>query len=280
MLLIKYNIIILFCFAAILFFFRNLKKKDKQILNLSPKFIPNKNNKNVLVMFSGGLDSTTALYYFLKETDYNVYVHHVILKDATDRWKDELNACKNIVDILKQIRNFNYSESTFHLPLNSLDKYGGYRDDDNTTILFIASKIFSVESYKDIDFIVIGNLDCEMDTKTKQFMNDYINLIYLSKPNTKKPKLINPLSKFNSKKCHYNKNVIKKLIDSSNTLKLTENQNLDFSDSIFDDLICTKKNMFNYLKNNLKNKIVYCRYPKVNQKCGKCFNCILYNEVI
>lgn len=280
MLSIKYNIIILFCFITILYFLRNNKKDKQLLLDLPTKFYPNKNNKNVLVMFSGGLDSTTSLYYLLKETNYNIYVHHVILKDSTDRWKNELQACQNIIKILKDIRDFDYSESTFHLQLNSLDKYGGYRDDDNTTILFIASKIFSVETYKDIDFIVISNLDCEMDSKTSNFMNDYIDLIYKSKPNTKKPRLINPISKFNDKNCSFDINVIKKLINLSNTLKLTENQNLHFNNSIFNDLICTKKNMYNYINNDLKNKIVYCRYPKEHQKCGKCFNCVLYNEII
>lgn len=282
--LIKYNIITLFCFFILYIYFK--VNKSKKLIKLKPniilpsKFIVNKKNKNVLVMLSGGLDSTSSLYNLIKETNYNVYVHHVILKDATDRWKDEIQACNKIVNYLKLIRNFDYSESTFELNLNSMDKFGGYRDDDNTTILFIASKIFSVESYKEIDYIVISNLDCELDSKTTNFMNNFIDIMYKSKYNTKKPMLINPNSKFNNNKCHFNKEIIKKLLNLSNTLKLTENQNIKIDYNIFYELICTKKNMFNNLPKYLKNKIVYCRYPKENIKCGKCFNCVLYDEII
>ena len=75
----------------------------------------NNSTKNILVMFSGGLDSTTALYKLLKETKHNIFVHHIILKDRSNRWKHELQACKNIVSYLKKIRPFNEISSPLRL---------------------------------------------------------------------------------------------------------------------------------------------------------------------
>ena len=48
-------------------------------------------------MFSGGLDSTCALYKLLKETNYTIYAHHIILKDSTKRWEVELNRSRLII---------------------------------------------------------------------------------------------------------------------------------------------------------------------------------------
>ena len=45
----------------------------------------NYNNKKILVMFSGGLDSTTALYYLLKNTNAEIYVHHVIMDTSNGK---------------------------------------------------------------------------------------------------------------------------------------------------------------------------------------------------
>lgn len=270
----QYNIFILVCLLVTYFIFKKIKNPHVNSL------FKNKSIKNVLVMFSGGLDSTTALYKLLKDTDYNIYAHHTILKDSTERWKDELHACKNIVKYLQTIRNFNYSESTFHLPLNSVDKLGGYRDDDNTTILFIASKIFTVEAYKDIDYIVISNLDCEMDHDTLKFMNNFIDIMHKYKWTSKKPTLLNPTSIFNDNKCYVSKNLISKLLNLSNSTKLSENKNIYINDNDFTELICTKKKMFNYLSDELKNNFVYCRNPNNKKTCNKCFNCILYKNII
>ena len=46
--------------------------------------ISNNKSRNILVMYSGGLDSTTSLYKLLKESNHNIYVHHIILKDSTN----------------------------------------------------------------------------------------------------------------------------------------------------------------------------------------------------
>lgn len=230
-------------------------------------------------MFSGGLDSTTALYKLLKETNYNIYVHHVALKDTSSRWIYENKACHQILKYLKNIRNFNYSQSEFFLPMNSQDKLGGSRDDDNTTITFIASKIFTVEKYKNIDYIVISNLDCELDNNTKIFMNDMITIMHKYKWSSKKPIIYDPLKSFYNTNCDIDYQTVNKLLQN---IKLTAESNkyLNYN-NIIKQIICTKKKMYNFIPQELKNKIVYCRNPKDNNiKCRSCFNCILWKNII
>ena len=54
----------------------------------------------------------------------------------------------------------------------------------------------------------------------------------------------------------------------------------DITDQLFINIICVKRKMYNYLPNDLKEKIVYCREPINNNKCNKCFNCMLYKNII
>ena len=172
----------------------------------------NNKPKNILVMFSGGLDSTTALYKLLKETKHKIYAHHIILKDKTNRWKYELNASRNIIKYLKNIRSLDYTESTIDIQLNSKDKKGGSRHDDNSTVIFIASQICTIEIYKKIDYIVISNLNCELDNNTKEFMNKMINIMQKKRWAAKKPVIYDALSDFNNSKCSVKKKDITKEI--------------------------------------------------------------------
>lgn len=66
-----------------------------------------------LVMFSGGIDSTYALYKVLCETDDEVLVHHIHLITDLGRHVVEDAACKNIVAYCrKNVRPFYYTESS------------------------------------------------------------------------------------------------------------------------------------------------------------------------
>lgn len=236
--------------------------------------------KNILVMFSGGLDSTTSLYKLLKYTDHNIYVHHINLKDNTNRWISENHACEKIITYLKNVREFNYTQSEFYLPLNSTDKLGGSRDDDNTNILFVASKIFTVEAYKNIDHIVISNLKCELDNKTINFNKNFLNLMHSYKWSSKKPSIIDPLKDFYCTKCNINSNNVSILNKYIKTLKIVENKNIKFNNNLIIELICSKKKMYNFLPKFLKSNIVYCRNPNNSINCNKCFNCLLYKNII
>ena len=277
----KYNYIIYI--LVILLFVLFYKINTKKTSNASPELAfdyQSLETKNILVMFSGGLDSTTALYKLLKETNHNIYVHHIILKDNSNRWNDELTATNNIISYLKKIRSFDYSESTVDLKLNALDLKGGSRHDDISTIIFIANQICTIESYKKIDYIVISNLDCELDDLTNYYMNDMINITHKKRWSAKKPIIYDALSDFNNSKClikNSNINKLKKIVFST---LIQESPVNDITTQIFIDIICMKRKMYEYLPIELKNKIVYCREPKNNKKCNKCFNCLLYSNII
>jgi 7-cyano-7-deazaguanine synthase in queuosine biosynthesis len=90
--------------------------------------------KSILVVWSGGLDSTYVLYKYLTETDYPVMAHHILLQNRNEfRWHQEQRAVENIKDWLKHsCRNFRYTESSYY---NSLS------GKDITLCLFIASQV-------------------------------------------------------------------------------------------------------------------------------------------
>lgn len=78
-----------------------------------------------LINFSGGIDSTYCLYKYMKDIKQpseRVIVHHNILINSTNRWNKESEACKNILEWLKQnnLDNFTYVETTFKQPDNFL----------------------------------------------------------------------------------------------------------------------------------------------------------------
>jgi len=68
-----------------------------------------------VIMFSGGFDSTYALWHCLTKTNNPIHAHHVVIKnDASPRWEEEKEACKKIVEYCKKnFRDFEYSESLF-----------------------------------------------------------------------------------------------------------------------------------------------------------------------
>jgi 7-cyano-7-deazaguanine synthase in queuosine biosynthesis len=72
-------------------------------------------NSEVLLMFSGGLDSTGVFYKLLKENK-KLHVHHLHLVNKENRHKAENIAVKNVCEYMKKIGNFEYSESYHEYP--------------------------------------------------------------------------------------------------------------------------------------------------------------------
>ena len=89
---ITLNLIIIISFI----FINKFKNFKSNYINL--------NNKNILVMFSGGLDSVSALYYLLTKTKANLYVHHIEIDDLNNRTKEESFYSQKIIDEFKNKR--------------------------------------------------------------------------------------------------------------------------------------------------------------------------------
>ena len=76
------------------------------------RFIDSDEDVRMIVMWSGGIDSTYKLAWLLKETAHYVHAHHVHIVNREHRWNAERNACARLLRKLRAIRPFGFSEST------------------------------------------------------------------------------------------------------------------------------------------------------------------------
>lgn len=80
------------------------------------------NNPTILLMFSGGLDSTAALYHLLtdiKYKEFDIHALHLNIRNVENRALAEKHACANIVKWLRanpKYRKFEYSECSIEYP--------------------------------------------------------------------------------------------------------------------------------------------------------------------
>lgn len=66
---------------------------------------------SILVMWSGGIDSTYILAKLLKETDKKVFAHHIYLRNVEDRQTKEAEAIEKLIVKLRAIRKFNFTRN-------------------------------------------------------------------------------------------------------------------------------------------------------------------------
>lgn len=91
----------------------------------------------ILVMLSGGLDSTYCAWKALVETKAFVHLHHINMINADQRHQAEARACMRITAWLAaNTRSFKYTEST--VDLESLGPSFGMDED---VVIFIASRV-------------------------------------------------------------------------------------------------------------------------------------------
>lgn len=76
----------------------------------------NDSSSNILLMLSGGLDSTGALWQLLQNKENKVHIHHLHLINKEKREKAENIAVKNIVNYIDKIGPISYSESYHEYP--------------------------------------------------------------------------------------------------------------------------------------------------------------------
>jgi 7-cyano-7-deazaguanine synthase in queuosine biosynthesis len=79
----------------------------------------NIDDSNTLLMFSGGLDSTGALWELLKNKENKIHLHHLYLLNKEQRAEAEQKAVKNILSYISQSNQVKYSESYHEYPYYS-----------------------------------------------------------------------------------------------------------------------------------------------------------------
>lgn len=74
---------------------------------------------NIVIMFSGGIDSTYMLIKYLNETNHTIHAHHVnIINNVEPRWQQEKEAAGSILEYLTKhpgVRPFTHSHSSIDL---------------------------------------------------------------------------------------------------------------------------------------------------------------------
>jgi 7-cyano-7-deazaguanine synthase in queuosine biosynthesis len=249
-----------------------LIRLNKQINN----YLDNK--KNILVMFSGGLDSVTSLYYLLKNTKSNLYVHHIIIGND-NRAQEELKFCRLIIKEMKNIRDFEYSESTYDFKTDNIDRITeASRQDDLTIVLFQALRFSTIRNYLNINYIVISDCKYDKHPRWDNYANKFINTFYFNHWNGTKPKMLNVLSRFETNKM-LDTNQSNKLKDIIKNINLPYEINNDLSQKqlfiMQSKLVQSKKMMYNYLPVKLRHNILSCRNSNDGIKCNHCFKCQL-----
>lgn len=112
--------------------------------------------KRTLVMFSGGIDSTAALWHVLHHPDEygEVHVHHIHIQNLEGRWQAEAMAVKDVLAYMREHAptEFTSSESTIALPhfgnqfmydveiVSFLSGYMTSRDPNITSVVIAATK--------------------------------------------------------------------------------------------------------------------------------------------
>jgi len=109
----------------------------------------------ILLMFSGGLDSTGVFWKLIQEKE-ELHVHHLYLVNKENRAKAEDKAVKDIINYMKKIRNFSYSESYHEYPC-----YNGSFLWDSDIFSFMAGGICL--NLKSIEKVAIGMTKSDMN---------------------------------------------------------------------------------------------------------------------
>ena len=102
----------------------------------------------ILLMFSGGLDSTGVFWKLIQEKE-ELHVHHLYLSNKENRAEAEAIAVRNVVNYMKKIREFSYTESYHEYP-----SYNGNFAWDSDIYNFVAGTICL--SAKNIKEVAIG----------------------------------------------------------------------------------------------------------------------------
>ena len=208
----------------------------------------------ILLLFSGGIESTVLLKYFLKDT--NELIHVLYTKLGYDdlskkRTLEQTKAATNILNFFKKhYRDFNYSSLDLNLNNITRNKNNiGFGYDEQWNIFFASmyAKLNSIQN------IWIGhfsyNYQCRIDLNLPP--DDW----YID----------GTLEKY-------------ALLGSGLDFNFFKDLKINFPSKNFKkqgiDLLKSKKDAFNYLEPELQKMVRSCEGEE--KFCGKCFKCIQY----
>ena len=115
----------------------------------------------ILVMLSGGLDSTGVLYKLLTETEEKIHVHHISIRNKEKRWRPELRAANNVVGYCnKNIRPVSFSTNVFEFM-----QFNNFFAWDNDVVRFVAAQV--AKNDKNIHSVALGKCAHDDDPSFK-----------------------------------------------------------------------------------------------------------------
>jgi 7-cyano-7-deazaguanine synthase in queuosine biosynthesis len=209
----------------------------------------------IIVLFSGGVESTVLLKYFLKDTNELIHVLYTKLgydDSSQKRVPEQTKAASNVLNYFKnKYRDFNYS--SLELNLNNIVRSqqikNGFGFDEQWN-LFFASMYAKLNNIKNI---WIGQFS----------YNDYHRIEFN----------LEPLSWF------YDGTLEKyALLGTGLDFNFCKDLKINFPSRNFKkqgiDSFKSKKEAFDYLEPELQAMIRSCEGKE--KFCGKCFKCIQY----
>lgn len=199
-------------------------------------------DSDTLLMFSGGLDSTGALWQLLQNKEHKIHIHHLYLLNKQHRAEAEQRSVKNILSYMStKSYNFKYSESYHEYPFYS------YIDTINTETKEVS---------------VIQNFIPDSD-----IYNFIAGTICLSLPTIKKVAIGRTQS-------DYGLSIDERTTRANKLLELFA-PNVK---KIYPVIHLTKTEIYNMLPEEIRNMTWSCRNPITIDKdtfkeCGKCKTC-------
>jgi 7-cyano-7-deazaguanine synthase in queuosine biosynthesis len=204
-------------------------------------------DSDTLLMFSGGLDSTGALWQLLQNKEYKVHIHHLYLLNKQKRAEAEQQSVKNIISYLSKSYVFKYSESYHEYPFYSyIDTINMETEEVKVTQNFIPdSDIYNFIagticlSLPTIKKVAVGRTKSDSGSDTADRTIRANKLLQLFAPNVQK---IYPVGHL------------------------------------------TKSEIYNILPEELRNMTWSCRNPislneNTSKECGKCRTCLELRDI-
>jgi 7-cyano-7-deazaguanine synthase in queuosine biosynthesis len=149
-------------------------------------------DSNMLLMFSGGLDSTGALWQLLQNKENKIHLHHLYLLNKEKRAEAEQKAVRNILSYISKSYKVKYSESYHEYPYYSyLNSISSDRIEINQNFMF-DSDIYNFIAATTclclpiIKTVAIGRTKSDSDPNVAERANRGNKLLELFVPHIKK----------------------------------------------------------------------------------------------